>query len=241
MPTAKFDQMALTLEKRVADGTYPAGSKLPSDYSLAEELGVSRLTVRKAIAALVDQQLLVKERRRGTFVMTDKIESGRGGLQGFTEAAAVLGKTATTEVLAFDPEYQAPNAVVQALDTKQPLMYVVRRRCYDNEPMTIEQLTLPLWLVEHRTQRDFEGSLFRLIEAQVPIAYSHQEVEAVGISPEIAALLNVPAGSPQLKVTSQTYAADGRPLLYDVSYYRADQYRFKNTLTRHQFIEKEND
>ena len=64
------------------------------------------------------------------------------------------------------------------------------------------------------------------------IAYSHQEVEAVLMDPDLAALLDGKKGDPILLVHSVTYTADAKPILYDISYYRADKYSFKSTLTR---------
>ena len=73
------------------------------------------------------------------------------------------------------------------------------------------------------------GLSFCLIEKNVEIAYSHQEIEAILVEAEISELLNVPVGQPLLQVHSITYALDATPILYDVSLYRADRYTFKNT------------
>lgn len=91
---AKFEDVANALSRRVRDGVYTTSQRLPSEYDLAKEFDVSRLTVRKAIDLLIRQQLLVKSPGKGTYVMTysDKVESGRLGLQGFTEAAKAYGK-----------------------------------------------------------------------------------------------------------------------------------------------------
>ncbi|EAC9319677.1 UTRA domain-containing protein, partial [Listeria monocytogenes] len=64
------------------------------------------------------------------------------------------------------------------------------------------------------------------------IGYSHQEVEAVKSPADIAKLLQVPQEEPMLLVHSMTYSASAKPILYDISYYRADKYTFKNTLVR---------
>lgn len=90
---AVFQDIAEKIAQRVNDGTYVTSQKLPSDYDLAEEFQCSRLTVRKAIDLLISQNILVKERGKGTYVMKQpKIQSGSGGLQSFTETAKAQGK-----------------------------------------------------------------------------------------------------------------------------------------------------
>lgn len=77
---------------------------------------------------------------------------------------------------------------------------------------------MPQAYVQGHTKQDFEGSLFCLIEKNVEIAYSHQEIEAILVEAEISELLNVPVGQPLLQVHSITYALDATPF-YMMSLY----------------------
>lgn len=232
---AKFDQVSAEMEHRIREGIYVSTQKLPSEYDLAKEFDCSRLTIRKAVDDLIQKNIVVKRRGKGSYVMSQqKIQSGRAGLQGFTEAAKAYGKTSKTEVISFCQLQQVPQEVVDALqiDPKETIYELVRRRLLDDEPMTVEKIYLGKDYVAGLTLKDFEGSLFELIEQKIEIAYSHQEVEAILVEPEISALLEVPVGNPLLQVHSVTFALDATPILYDSSFYRADRYTFKNTLTR---------
>lgn len=235
---AKFEDVANALSRRVRDGVYTTSQRLPSEYDLAKEFDVSRLTVRKAIDLLIRQQLLVKSPGKGTYVMTysDKVESGRLGLQGFTEAAKAYGKKSRTEVISFGPIDPFPEEIsrVLALDTRvnKEIDMLVRRRFWDEEPMTVEHVAICHEYVAGLKPHDFEGSLFALLEKRVAIAYSHQEVEAMLMDKKMAKLLHGKKGDPLLRVHSVTYTADAKPILFDTSYYRADKYSFKSTLTR---------
>ena len=233
---AKFDQVSAEIEQRIREGIYVSAQKLPSEYDLAKEFDCSRLTIRKAIDDLIKKNILVKRPGKGSYVMTQqKIQSGRAGLQGFTEAARAYGKTSKTEVISFEKLKNPSEEILQALQStsNQPIYELVRRRLLDEEPMTVEKIYLCEAYVEEFSKEDFQGSLFQLIEQQVEIAYSHQEVEAILVEPEISSLLDVPVGNPLLQVHSITYAIDATPILYDISFYRADRYTFKNTLTRY--------
>ncbi len=83
------------LKRKIRDGLYVSAQKLPSEYDLAKEYNCSRLTIRKAIDDLIRKNILVKRHGKGSYVMSQaKIQSGRAGLQGFTEAAKAYGKKA---------------------------------------------------------------------------------------------------------------------------------------------------
>ena len=61
-------QLARILRERIADGTYPAGRKIPGLVAMEQEFGVSNMTVRRAVALLAEEGLLQVVAGRGTFV-----------------------------------------------------------------------------------------------------------------------------------------------------------------------------
>lgn len=65
---AVFRQIERALRGRIARGVWQPGDRLPSEHQLVRELGVSRMTVNRALAALADDGLLVRRRRAGTVV-----------------------------------------------------------------------------------------------------------------------------------------------------------------------------
>src|SRR5262245_38897216 len=77
------------LRQAIAEGRFPAG-RLPTEVELAEQLGVSRETVRLAADVLQREGLLFKIRRRGTFTQAPglplQVESGRSTLLGYLQA-----------------------------------------------------------------------------------------------------------------------------------------------------------
>lgn len=238
MRKAKFRYVADIIKQRVDDGEYGTKQKLPSEYDLADEFQVSRLTVRKAIALLIESQVLVKSQGKGTYVIdAPKIESGRLGLQGFTEASQAYGRDSHTEVISYAKVSHPSKNVLDMLQINKnhevSVYRLVRCRYWDNEPMTVEQIYIPEPLVKGLSKKDFTGSLFKIIEKQEKIAYSQQEIEAVLAKDHIGKLLYVSVGGPILKVQSVTYTAEAKPIFLDTSYYRADKYRFKTTLIRH--------
>ncbi|MBM6585935.1 GntR family transcriptional regulator, LSA1692 subfamily [Pediococcus acidilactici] len=240
MPKTKFEKVAQSLVERIQQGIYSNMQRLPSEYQLADEYGVSRLTVRKAIERLVTAKILVKDPGKGTYIMStnssNKVESGRMGLQSFTEAAETYGKQSRTQVLDYQPLIQPDQRVEEKLNLRnnpQPEVdELVRRRFWDDDPMTIEDIVILHKYVANHQKNDFKNSLFQILAETVEIAYSNQEIEAIKVDEKLAKLLHVQKGDPILCVHSLTYTADGQPIFYDTSYYRADKYTFKTTLTR---------
>lgn len=237
MPNTKFNYVAAEIKKRVESSQYSTTQKLPSEYDLSKEFGVSRLTVRKAIELLVAEKVLVKDPGKGTYILTanQKIASGRMGLQGFTEVANAAGKKPRAEILSFSALHDISKELKEmlAVDDEQ-VKLLVRRRFLDDEPMTVEQVKIKAQFLNDYQPNDFKESLFHILEEQgISIAYSHQEIEAVLADKEFAKLLAVPSGAPLLKIMSIMYTVDAKPIFFDTSYYRADKYTVKSTLTRY--------
>lgn len=236
----KFDEIAKLIEKRIKDKVYSSSQKLPSEYQFAKEFNASRLTVRKAIQSLIEKQVLVKDPGKGTYVMAglnkEKIQSGIGGLQSFTEVAKAHGKTAHTKVLEYhlltNPSVDVMKALKLEDRLNQKVHYLKRIRFWDEMPLTVEEIIIGDGYVQGLHKADFSRSLFSIIEKTTKIAYSRQQIEAVLVTDELAKLLKVKENDPLLKERSITYSADGKPIFLDNSYYRADKYSFDSTLTR---------
>lgn len=230
-----YENVAQLILENINKQHYPSGTKLPSEYELADAFNVSRLTVRKAIDLLINQNILIKEKRRGTYVMAphNKIQSGSSGLVSFTESARLHGKQSQTQVISFEVLSQLPDTISNALNqTTETTFHIKRLRSFDNEPMTVEDIYIKESFLPNLSKQELEASLFEKIEQVIDISYSHQEIEATLMTKELMALLGGTLGDPVLLVHTVTYSASGTPILFDLSYYRADKYTFKNTLKR---------
>src|SRR5690606_23841351 len=78
-PVPLYFQLAQELERRIREGELPPGTRLENEILLADRLGLSRPTLRRAIEYLVDQGLLVRKRGVGTQVVTPRSEGRRVG------------------------------------------------------------------------------------------------------------------------------------------------------------------
>ena len=88
------------IERAIADGTYPAGSRLPGEIEIADRFGVNRHTVRRAIAALAERGLVRAERGSGTYVEARRIPYPIRSRTRFSEIVGTAGREAGGRLIA---------------------------------------------------------------------------------------------------------------------------------------------
>ncbi|APX72979.1 GntR family transcriptional regulator [Companilactobacillus allii] len=231
-----YIEIANQIKKDIDNRIYSSHQKLPSEIDLADQFSTSRLTVRKAIETLEKEQVVVKERNKGTYVLADnqKISSGSAGLSGFTEVAKKLNLKVNTKVLSFEIISNYPKEIGRGLQLKEDEMVfrIERLRLIDSNPMTLENLYLRETLLPTLNEKQASESLYNLIELSNSIGYASQELEAIQLSAEVSKKLEVEDKLPAFLAHTITYSVDGYPILYDNSYYRSDKYTFHNILYR---------
>src|SRR5699024_2668554 len=231
-----FVQVAEDIKKKVDEGFYGATQKLPSEYDLADEYEISRLTVRKAINLLISQNILIKQSGKGTYIMkSPEHKKGCAELMGFSEAAQFYGEEPSTKLISVEELEEVPKKISESLElnNNDKVIHVVRLRSLNQKPMTVENLYILKKYLNDISVETLENSIFDQIEENIEIAYSHQEVEAMLVTEELSKLLKVEVNDPLMKSIAVTYSATAKPILYDLSFYRADQYSFKKTLQRY--------
>lgn len=231
-----YVEIAEALSADVRAGVYGVHQKLPSENDLAQQYNTTRLTIRKAIDLLEKQQVVVRDRNRGTYVLAaqGKISSGSSGLVGFTEAAKQFHLDVSTKVLDLRRTIVYPDYVEAKLDlvAQEPVWQIERLRLADHEPMTYEQIYLKQKVLPELTAHQAQGSLYKLIEQTMAIGYANQELESVLLDQATSQLLATQPGQPAFLAHTVAYSMDGYPILYDNSHYRADKYTFHNILYR---------
>lgn len=242
MQMTKVEQVKEIIKERISNSTYSPAQKLPSEYQLAEEFNVSRLTIRKAINNLISKKILVKDPGKGTYVVSrdtpKKIESGNGGLKSFTEVAKEHGKKVKSKILVLVKIDHPSDKIFKALalDTRidKSVVYLERIRYWDNVPMTLEKIYICDEYLPNYPKIDFKQSLFKVLDQDVEISYSHENIEAILSDEEMDKIFSLDKKIyPFFKVTSTIYTPDAKPIFYDTSLYRGDKYSFKNTLVRY--------
>jgi GntR family transcriptional regulator len=228
--TTKRAQVRGILE-RLIDTELNPGDAIPSERALVVRLGVSRVTVRQAIADLVDTGALERVHGKGTYVTGPQVDS-RLHLTSFSREMRDRGLLPATVVLSAS-EVAADDEVAYALRVRpgRPVVRVERLRTADGTPMAHEVGHYPAALFPGLLQREL-GSLYDVFASEygVVVTSGEQTVRAESADASQARVLGIAKRAPLLVQERVTYAGD-RVVELSTSWYRADRYRIHMAIT----------
>jgi GntR family transcriptional regulator len=222
-------QLKQVLESQMVDGILAPHHRIGSERELSERYGLSRMTVRRALAELVQEGRLYTSVGKGTFVAEPKISQSLQALTSFSEDMRARGMTPTARLLRREI-IPAPDVVAQHLRVEEgsDVACLERLRLADGEPMALETAYLLFEGMEQLLTLDLGGSLYALLREQFDLIPAHavQELEARIARPRERVLLKLNEGAPVLAQQRTTSNAERRPFEYVQSIYRGDRYRF---------------
>lgn len=230
-PTAKRDRVRQHLLD-VIENAGP-GTSLASERDLAEELGVSRPTIRAAIDELIGTGHLVRQWGKGTFTSPEKVTQELSDGPSAAFAVPPAEGEWTSRVVEFRTLPAGLRAARLLIEPDQPIVRVVRLRLVDHEPMSIERLELPAALLPGLTAADMEdGNFYRLLRERFDIVVCDavQTLEPAVANPDQAELLGIPVYAPILQVERTTRDTTGRTVEFAHAVYRGDRYRITSRL-----------
>ena len=229
LPTPAYLQLKAQLESAIVAGHLSVGTALPSERDLAEELGLSRMTVRRAFEALVDDDLIEQRQGSGTYVRPRRLEQNIDRVRGFTEEVRSLGLEAGSVLLdARVAPADDETAKALLLDVGTSVLRIARLRTANDEPLAIQNAHLiPDLLGLSIDDLKRRGSLYRAIAERYGLApqRARQTVSARLATREERALLHIDDRTPVLALERTTFDASDRPFEFVRSAYRGDRYR----------------
>jgi GntR family transcriptional regulator len=228
-PVPVWAQIEDALAARIGGGELRVGDRLPAERELAEQLGVSRGTIRQALDALAARGLVERGVGRGTFVAAGKVEVRLHDVAGFTEQMARAGLQANARVLRAG-QAVAPEAVARALGLPEgaPVVRIERLRLAGRLALTLEDSWIPAARFPGIEDLDLRGSVYALMRD----LYGHAPVRVVeALEPVVAqahsaGLLRVERGCALMLVERTAFDADGVAVEYARDLHRGDRARF---------------
>lgn len=222
-----YREIAAALEDSIRFSRYKLGEKLPTEEELAVEFGVTRLTIRRALAVLSDAGLVDRKPRRGTLVSQSVSEpSVISPLSQYTAQAERM----TTQFLGRS-EYGADEALGDLFDVEigSVLTELLFARERERQPIAYVSMQLPAWaakLLPPGAINDARHVARAMAEGGVVLHRLRQSVGAQNADPELARRLGIAPGGAVLRFTRVKRDRRGRAFQRMVSLFRADVYEY---------------
>ncbi|MEV4171528.1 GntR family transcriptional regulator [Nonomuraea sp. NPDC049709] len=221
-------QIERWLLESIAGGELAPGDRLPGERELAARLGVSRMTLRQALATLERDGVLLRVpgRSGGAFVAEPRIECDLTGLAGFTEQMRRSHLRAEARILRA-ATVPAPTSAARALRVEpgSPVHEVARVRSAGRSPVALEHSYFPD--LPGLLGQDLTGSLYALLAARYDLEprTAVEHLDPVTARPAEAAELGIEPGTPLMRIERTAYAGDGTPVEYALDLFRPDRVR----------------
>ncbi len=211
----RYRQLYTLLARMIADGTYAAGSMLPSEPELMRHYGASRTTVRRAIGMLEEEQRVLRKQGSGTFVRAiAPFPSPAHQLTPLLEDLRLISTTGSTRLLSFEFVATPPRLLARARSFGARALYVERVWALSGEPIAVVsayvresagRLLDPQSLGNHALLVALEG---------VGVRLDHCEKSTIAVlaDPIVASHLGVLPGAPLLQTERLAFDVSGAPV-----------------------------
>lgn len=226
---AKYLKVARILQKRIEDGVYKTQAPLPNQKTLADELQVSRLTVKKALDGLQRKGLVYKESGLGTFVIgpvpiQDKFDSPANAFSGL---ANLLGSDeVTSDIIEFNVEF--PSEDIQhylKLKSSDPVYNIRRLRRLEGKPLILEHTFMPVHLVPNLTEDILHNSIYNYLHHDLKLKFgvAYRKIKAAKADDWDQKYLKAKKDDPILELEQIVWLNNGQPVEYSTSRNRYDE------------------
>lgn len=231
-----YQQIVESLARRIRSGEMAVGEQLPPERKMCDELGVSRMTVRQALAGLQDQGLIECRPGIGNFVSKPRVEQPVDVLVGFFDNMKLKGLEPSSRLLALETRL-AERSVAEPLHLTigESVWFLHRLRLANSVPMVIERSFFPKLYCARLDEHDLEARSVYAILAEhydIVLQYAEQSLNATVARPQEAKLLDVSVGAPLILIERIGYDQKDRPVEYAKDLYRGDSFTFVSRTKR---------
>lgn len=209
------------------------GDKLPNENELAEIFQVHRMTVRQATDRLVNDNMVVRKRGKGTFLLAETPPMLTRSLEDISTyyddvvRAGLAPRYHTLEAGLASADTQV--AINLGLQVNERVVFIKRLMLGDSVPLMVERCYLPAALFASILDKELNTMLYVTIHEEYGynLTRSRQELMAVLPSEAERKLLKIKSHCPCISVEGVVYSDTGVPIEFTRSLYRGDKYRFK--------------
>ena len=228
-----YVQLKQRIEHLIQSGQLTPGDSIPSETTLSRDHNISPMTVRQAMAELVNDGLVKRERGRGTFVAERRLSHPLENLISFTEDIVVRNMKPGSKILLLE-HVETPQFLMtqKGLGNNLRGTRLKRIRYVNDTAVGVHDSYVHGVRIEPELFTDQDSLYSYLEEGNLQIGDGHETLEAVSADEETAQILMVERKSPLLKTTRYSWDTNGNFLEYVVALYHPDLYQYTVQLRR---------
>lgn len=224
-----FRQIIERINAGIDSGEFAHGDAIPSEPELCRQFSTTRMTVRRAIDALVNEGKLFRVQGKGTFVSQFELDKTYQK-QGFTSNMLSLGVQPSSEVIQAG-QCEADDEVRAGLEMSadEPIFCLKRVRNADQAPIAIERVWISLRRFPRLPEFDYsQRSLYDVLHLEFGLdlanGYSRQRVNAISVTGEDAQTLFQAKKGVGLRIRNIDYDKAHRPFAMADTIYHGGKY-----------------
>lgn len=218
------------IKQNIEKGIFKEKERLPSEFDLSKQLGVSRATLREALRILEEENIIVRRHGVGTFVNTKPtFLSGIEQLNSITHMIEQAGMKAGTIFLSSQMQELSENDLTRfACGEDEQILFVERVRTANGEPVVYCMDKVPQKILPENFEYKQE-SLLEILEKQAGkhISYAVANIEPLGYHEKVSPILQCEPETALLVLKQMHYDQYDEPILYSINYFKADQFSFQ--------------
>jgi len=211
------------LRRAIIAGEFAPGAKMPNEDALCERFSVSRITLREAVRGLIEDGYVVRRQGSGTFVTQGpKLRNTLDSNFSYTEYLESTGLRVTKTVLdAVRVPAEPDVSAALNLGAGAEVVVVRRVRSADGKPAIYSVDSLPTDIVDiTRDRKAFGQSLYQLLSSRGhDVDHARAVLAPVNADAELAAILEVPEGTPLQHLRQVDHDTGGRPVMLSLEWH----------------------
>ena len=210
-PEPLYRQLADLLEREIRGSALKPGDRLPSEGELAERHGVSRITLRQAVGALVRKQILVRKQGKGTFVTAPTVRHDLSRLHGLLGSLFSQAEAASARLLRYELS-RPPADIADLLDLPAGTKALSLERLYliDARPVAVADSWLaPEVASVPRAKAELISTEDMMHAVGIEIGATQVAISAVTAGARVGRRLKIPSRAPVLELSRTVFGADG--------------------------------
>ncbi len=234
-PLPLYHKVYLLLRQRLESGQFAPNEPMPGEHALAEQYGVSRLTVRRSLETLANEGLVMRRQGSGTFPTPTAVLSNpqhASDIDSLLSHLSSMGVQTDVSVLEFGYETAQPEIAQRLeLEPNSRVQKSVRIRRHEGQPFSHLTTYIPEAIGLQFQEKDLTSQplLGILRRMGIEIGGADEAITAILADLHTSGPLDVPIGSPLLSLRRLLRDSSGMPIEYLIAAYRPDRYEYRIT------------